>query len=73
MKLEPAARVRRLESAAEGKLGKEMPLLSWSVPNCSVQDYLQLHIIVVYKKNQHLCLECHNSAHINKDSWNRES
>lgn len=61
--------------AAGGKLGKERPLLRRSALNCSLQDYhcslqdyLHLLLIVVYKKNQHLCLECHNSAHINRQN-----
>lgn len=59
--------------AAGGRLGKEMCLLSRSGPNCSLQDYhcslqdyIHLHVIAAYKKNQHLCLECHNAAHTNK-------
>lgn len=60
------------------KLGKERPFLRRSAPNCSLQDYhcslqdyIHMHLTVVYKKNLHLCLECHNSAHINKDIQNR--
>lgn len=60
MKLEPVARMRHLEPVLQGASLERRCLFC---PG--------LHLIVAYKKNQHLCLECHNSAHINKDNQNR--